>query len=78
MNLTANQRDALEMLADAPHGLTEDLLVIVHHFDRNVLAGLVRAGLISARRHTGKAGGEMIEVVRMRITESGREALKPR
>jgi hypothetical protein len=65
------------MLADSPHGLTEDLLVFVDHFDREMLVGLVETGLANAQRHAGKARGETIEVVRLRITEAGREALKP-
>jgi hypothetical protein len=78
MNLTDKQRDALELLADCPHGLTEDLLVLVYDFDRKILAGFVDASLVTAQRHVGEAGGEKIEVVRLRITGAGREALKSR
>jgi hypothetical protein len=75
-NLTTEQRDALKKIAESPHGLTEDLLVSVHLFNREMLAGLLDAGLVIAHRHTGKAGGKTIEVVRLGITETGREALK--
>jgi hypothetical protein len=78
MNLTAEQHSVLQMLADNTHGLTADLLTSVYHFDREMVANLVDTELAAAQYRTGKAGGEIIEVVRLRITENGREALKPR
>jgi hypothetical protein len=59
------------MLAGYPHGVTEELLVSVPHFDRDMLADLVKAGLMSAQCYIGTAGGKTIEVVRFRITEAG-------
>ena len=63
------------MLASSPHGVTEDLLVFVHHFDRDTIASLVRARLATAQRETVKAGGKTIEVVRITITAAGLDAL---
>jgi hypothetical protein len=43
--LSANQRQALELLASDPHGATEQLLVVAHGFDSDMIAGLVGSGL---------------------------------
>jgi hypothetical protein len=40
-----------------------------------LLASLVRTGFATAQRQIVKPGGKTIEVVRIRITEAGREAL---
>jgi hypothetical protein len=42
---------------------------------RRVLAGLVRAGLASAKHEVVMAGGKAVEVVRLRITAAGRRAI---
>ena len=73
--LTHEQREALELLASDPQGATEELLVLAHGFDGNMIAGLVSSGLAMARRENMKAGGRTIEVVRIRITSAGRDAL---
>ena len=73
--LSAEQRQALELLANDPHGATENLLVLAHGFDGDVIGGLVRRGFATAKRESMKAGGKTIEVVRIRITAAGREAL---
>jgi hypothetical protein len=49
--------------------------VLAHGFDSDMIAGLVREGLATAKRESMKAGGKTIEVVRIRITAAGREAL---
>jgi hypothetical protein len=72
MGLNTEQRQALELLANYRHGASEELFVFVHQFKRDTIAGLVRSGLITAKRSM-KAGGEMM--VRIRITEAGRDAL---
>jgi hypothetical protein len=66
------------MLADIPRGVTEDLLVLANGFDSDMIAGLVRAGLATARRETMRAGGKTAEVVRIRITDAGRQVLERR
>jgi hypothetical protein len=44
-------------------------------FDSDMIAGLVNGGLAMARREYMKAGSRAIEVVRIRITGAGRDAL---
>ena len=64
------------MVAGSPHGVTEDLLALAHGFNSDMIAGLVRTGLATAQRETIQAGGTTTEVVRIRITEAGRQALE--
>ncbi len=45
VHLSAEQRQALALLASIPHGVSEDLLVLAHGFDGDMIAGLVRTGL---------------------------------
>lgn len=72
--LTPKARRALELLAVDQRGLTETLL-LTYGFTRGMLASLVRARLATAQHQTVKAGGKAMEVVRIRITEAGRDAL---
>lgn len=65
----------LELLAVDPRGLA-DALLLTYGFTRDLLAGLVRAGLATAQRQAAKVGGETIQVVRFRITDAGRRAVK--
>jgi hypothetical protein len=76
LRLTAEQREALELLASDPHGATERLLVVAHGFDSDTIAGLVRSGLTTAIRESMKAGGKTVEIVRLRITAAVREAIE--
>jgi hypothetical protein len=76
--LMVEQRQAIEMLAGIPRGVTEDLLVLAHGFDSDMIAGLVRAGLATAHRETVRAGGKTTEIVRIRITDAGRQVLEGR
>jgi hypothetical protein len=74
--VTADQRSALELLANAgPHGCTGATL-FAHGFKIGMLAELVRDGLATARRQPLKAGERQIEVARIRITDAGRRALE--
>jgi hypothetical protein len=68
--------EMLKLLAGSPHGATEALLVRAHGFDNDMIAGVVRAGLATAERETMKAGAKPIEVLRLRITAAGREAIE--
>jgi hypothetical protein len=72
--LTPKARRALELLAVDERGLTETLLR-TYGFTRGMLSNLVRRGFATAHRQTAKAGGQTLEVVRIRITDAGREAL---
>ena len=65
----------LALLDSILHGLTEDQLVLVHEFDRDMIVGLVDKGLAAAHRETIETGGQSIEVVRVMITDAGRRAL---
>ena len=67
--------ELLELLAGSPHGATEALLVRVHGFNSDMIAGLVRAGLATTKLETMKAGAKPIEVVRVSITVAGRAAI---
>jgi hypothetical protein len=68
--------ELLKLLASSPHGATEALLVRVHGFDSDMVAGLVRAGLAKAERETMKVGVKPVEVVRVQITAAGRKAIE--
>ena len=60
----AEQRRALNLLADAgPRGSTAAILM-AHGFTAEMLAGLVRDGLATVATETVKAGGRTIEVAR--------------
>lgn len=73
-HLSYKARQALELLAVDERGLTETLLR-TYGFTLGMLDSLVRTGLATAQRQTVKAGGKTMEVVRIRITEAGRDAL---
>jgi hypothetical protein len=75
MSLTADQRQALGILADAgPRGCTESIM-LAHGFKLTMLAELVRDGWATAAPEAVRASGQPIEVARIRITEQGRRAL---
>jgi hypothetical protein len=71
----ATRRRALELLAASRDGCTEAILV-AHGF--TMLVKLIRAGLATAGTECVVAGGRSIEVARMRITDTGRRALRGR
>src|SRR5258706_15414018 len=70
------QRRALKMLADAPRGVSEEILVVVHGFSAEMLAGLELAGLATVVAETKSAPrGATIKVERIRVTDARRTAL---
>jgi hypothetical protein len=69
--LGSEERRALLLLAGIPFGAT-DAAISANGFTRQMLAGLIRAGLATAERE--KAGGQLVG--RVRITEAGRRALE--
>jgi hypothetical protein len=73
--LTPKARRALELLAVDRRGLTETLLR-TYGFTLTMLTGLIRAGLATAQRQTVRAGGQAIKVIRIRITEAGRQEIE--
>ena len=75
-HLRSEQRRALLLLATIPRGATEDLLLLAYEFSRDVLAGLVLAGLATVVTETVRAGGPSLKVERYRITDDGRRAIE--
>ena len=76
-SLTREQRRALGLLASTPYGVIEDLLVHAYEFDGAIIAGLVDEGLATAHREIlGASDGTTIEVIRIRISDAGRQALE--
>jgi hypothetical protein len=70
-----DRRRALHLLADCdPEGCTEHVLR-AHGFTTDQLVDLVRYGLASATPTRMRAGRDVIEVVTLRISEKGRQAL---
>jgi hypothetical protein len=69
----SDRRRALRLLADAPEGVTPALM-LAHGFRVELLVDLCIAGLAMAKPEL-RAGRRTMEVVRMRITEAGRQAL---
>ena len=67
------QRRALRQLADVQEGMTEALMA--HGFNSELLVDLCIAGLAIAKVERMIAGGRTVEVVRLKITETGRQAL---
>jgi hypothetical protein len=77
--LSAEQRRALAMLADAGRNGVTAAIMLANGFKPQMLARLDREGLATAMiAERVKNGGKIIEVVRFRITAAGRTALKSR
>jgi hypothetical protein len=75
MALTADERRALVVLAAAgQNGVTQRLLS-AYGFAMPVIAWLVNRGLATMALENVRAGGQVIEVERVRITDAGRQAL---
>ena len=74
--MNPEQRRALELLAQSPRrGCTEDMMMVAHKFEIDVLAKLIGNGLAIATTESVRTGGRMVDVVRLQITEDGRRAL---
>jgi hypothetical protein len=67
----AHQRRALRLLAAAPNGATEAIM-LAHGFTIGMLDALVRDGLATAEQ---RAGRQPIKVIWLTITDIGRQAL---
>jgi hypothetical protein len=70
----AEQHRALRLLAAAPNGATEAIM-LAHGFTNGMLDALVRDGLATAERRAMRVGRRRIEVTWLTITEDGRQAL---
>jgi hypothetical protein len=73
-DLSGEQRRALEILAGSPHGCTEGTLR-AHGFTVRLLARIVRTGFAVAKPEIVKAGGHTLSMLRLTITDVGRQAL---
>jgi hypothetical protein len=79
--LNAEQRQALDLLASSPRGCTKGRL-LADGFTADMLADLVREGLVTTQRDTlrvgrrTRVGGRTIKVERYRITDDGRKAIE--
>jgi hypothetical protein len=77
MRLSREQRRALKMLADAPRGVSEEVLVIAHGFSVETLTGLVRANLAIVVTESKTVLRDLkIDIERIRITTEGRQAME--
>ena len=70
----SDRRRALRLLAGEPEGVIEAMM-LAHGFRVELLVDLCIAGLAIAKPEHIRAGGRAMEVVRMKITEAGRQAL---
>jgi hypothetical protein len=71
---SGEERRALDVLAGSPHGCTEGTLR-AHGFTVRLLARLVRAGFAVAKPEIVKADGRTLSMLRLTITDIGRQAL---
>jgi hypothetical protein len=70
------RRRALELLADCPREGCTEAVMLAHDFTVEQLVELVRSGLASATPQRIRAGGKVIEVATLRITDAGRQVLR--
>ena len=67
-------RRALEVLASSPEGATKALL-FAHGFTYKAITGLLDSGLAISTTEPFLADGRIVEVMRLRTTDTGRKAL---
>jgi hypothetical protein len=75
VKLSHDQRRALVVLASVGEMGATEALMLAHGFEMAMLVDLVRDGLANTAPESVWAGGRKMEVTRLRITESGRQAL---
>ena len=71
------RRRALKLLAASAEGCTEAIM-LAHGFTSERLVHLVQAELATATAERMRTGNRTIEVIRMKITDAGRQALGER
>ena len=76
VHLGAEQRRALEMLADAGLRGCTGADLFAHGFNMDVIADLVLMGFATANQETMRVGGRKIQVARVRIMDAGRRELE--
>jgi hypothetical protein len=74
--LSAEQRRALEFLAEARQQGCTGATLLGHGFNVAMLADLVCDGLATGHRETMRVGCRKIKVARIRITDAGRMAIE--
>ena len=74
LRLSTQARHALELLDGFQDGVAEEFLMLCG-FNRETLASLVLAGLVTVVTETVHVGAPTIKLERYRITEDGRKAL---
>jgi len=74
-HLSAEQRQALNLLAGSPRGCTKARL-LADGFTVDMLADLVCEGLATVQRETMRASGPSLKVERYRITDDGRRMIE--
>jgi hypothetical protein len=72
----ADWRRALELLASCSDGATDTLLMTAHGLTTETLVDLIRVGLATAQPEHLVIAGRTTELMRVRITEAGREVLE--
>jgi hypothetical protein len=72
-----DRRHALELLASCPDGCSE-VLMAAHGVPAPLLAELVRDGLAATHDERVMAGGRLLQVARVKITDAGRRTLNGR
>jgi len=75
MMLSPEQRRALAMLATGGHNGETQPFLVAHGFSGAMITELVNRSMLIMTLEKIRAGGKMIEVVKVRITEAGREAI---
>jgi hypothetical protein len=73
--LSAERRQALELLANSQSGLTE-VLLFANGVTPHMLGRLLRSGLATVQREAIKSGDQTIELGRVTITDAGRRVLE--
>ena len=71
----AKQRRALVMLATAGRNGATQPLLRAHGFGVAMIAGLVNRGLAILTHEKVRAGGKVIEVAKVKITDAGRRVI---
>src|ERR1700716_1216578 len=67
-------RRALGLLADAPDGCTEAIM-LAHGIDRELIVELVRDGFTNGHKEVVHSGMRTLRVMRLHITETGHRVL---
>jgi hypothetical protein len=65
---------ALRLVAENPEGCTVPAM-LAHGFSIELINQLIRAGLVTARTKRVIRGERSIEIVQMKITDAGRQAV---